>query len=66
MGFRKELEELINKHSMENESNTPDFILADYLLACLTTWENYTKEREKWYGIKLDPAARVLIGGKPK
>ena len=33
--FRQELESLINRHSMENASNTPDWILADYLAACL-------------------------------
>jgi len=33
--FKQELEHLINKHSMENRSNTPDFILADYLVRCL-------------------------------
>jgi hypothetical protein len=33
--FRDELEELINRHSMENGSNTPDFVLAEYLVKCL-------------------------------
>ena len=33
--FRKELSELINRNSMENASNTPDFILAEYLVNCL-------------------------------
>jgi hypothetical protein len=30
--FVKELEQLINKYSMENLSDTPDFILAQHLL----------------------------------
>lgn len=33
--FTYELEQLINRHSMENGSNTPDFILAQYLVSCL-------------------------------
>lgn len=33
--FEEELKELINKHSKENESNTPDFILAQFLNSCL-------------------------------
>src|ERR1041385_370169 len=33
--FAQRLERLINAHSQENGSNTPDFILAQYLLACL-------------------------------
>ncbi|HSW65257.1 MAG TPA: hypothetical protein VLH56_18395 [Dissulfurispiraceae bacterium] len=31
-GFRAELETLINRYSKENGSNTPDFILADYMV----------------------------------
>ncbi len=51
--FRKELENLINIHSMENNSNTPDFILADYLVECLKLFEKTSKRREKWYGKSL-------------
>lgn len=46
IGFRKELEHLINKYSIENGSNTPDFILADYLVECLQVFENAIKRRE--------------------
>ena len=47
--FKKELEELINKNSMENESNTPDFILAEYLTECLLTFNETQKKRNNWY-----------------
>ena len=46
--FRKELEALINRHSMENGSNTPDFVLADYLCACLTAFDNAVKVKAAW------------------
>lgn len=49
-GFEKDLEHLINKHSMENGSNTPDFILATYLRDCLLTFNKAVRWREKWYG----------------
>jgi hypothetical protein len=48
--FRKELESLINRHSAENGSDTPDFILADYLQDCLFAWDKAVAAREKWYG----------------
>lgn len=48
--FRKELEELINKHSKENGSDTPDFILARYLDNVLQNFDAAVKEREEWYG----------------
>lgn len=50
MTFRQELEHLINKHSMENESNTPDWILATFLMSCLNTFNCAVNERTKWYG----------------
>jgi hypothetical protein len=48
--FRRELEVLINKYSVENGSNTPDFILADYLVSCLQTFDKIIQAREQWYG----------------
>ena len=44
--FRKELEELINKYSMENHSNTADYILADYLMNCLESYHKAVIERD--------------------
>jgi len=48
--FTDELASLINRHSIENESNTPDFILASYLRSCLIAFNKVTKARERWYG----------------
>ena len=47
--FEKELEILINKHSMENDSNTPDYILAEYLNSCLKLFNNTLKRRTGYY-----------------
>ncbi len=47
--FRKELECLINQHSMENGSDTPDFILAEYLTGCLSSFDKAVKRRQDWY-----------------
>lgn len=48
--FRAELEQLINKHSMENGSDTPDFLLADFLWNCLNIFDHTIRNREAWYG----------------
>lgn len=48
--FQEELENLINKHSKENESDTPDFILAKYLNDCLDTYNHAIKSRDKFFG----------------
>ena len=47
--FQQELEKLINKHSLENGSNTPDFLLAGYLIKCLQTWNEACQAREEYY-----------------
>ena len=49
----KELAEVINKNSIENNSNTPDFILAEYLYDCLLSYEKIHNANEKWYGKSL-------------
>ncbi len=48
--FLEELTALINKHNLENGSNTPDYILADYLNHCLAIFDSTVKERSRWYG----------------
>jgi hypothetical protein len=48
--FEKDLTALINRHSLENGSNTPDFILASYLRSCLDNFNRISRWREKWYG----------------
>jgi hypothetical protein len=48
--FKQELEELINKHSVENVSDTPDFVLASFLTACLDAFNGVTVERDRWHG----------------
>lgn len=50
MTFQKELEHLINRYSQENVSNTPDFILAAYMGACLSAFDSAVMERERWHG----------------
>lgn len=47
--FREDLEVLINQNSKENGSNTPDFILADYLADCLDAYDKAVTRRTEWY-----------------
>jgi hypothetical protein len=43
--LRSDLKRLLNAHSAENGSNTPDWILADYLMGCLRAFDLATKTR---------------------
>ncbi len=53
--LQKEIECLINKHSREEDSNTPDFLLAEYLMACLSAFEVASNRREVWYKVEHKP-----------
>ena len=49
MNFKNELIDLINRASIENDSNTPDFLLADYLIECLNIFGRITNSRDSWH-----------------
>ena len=53
--FIKDLKRLLNCHSKENGSDTPDFILARYLEKCLEAFDETVKSRESWYGREKKP-----------
>lgn len=48
--FFEELRQLINRYSKENGSNTPDYMLAEYLNGCLGIFNRTVMQRSKWYG----------------
>ena len=47
--FKEELITLINKHSRENGSDTPDFLLGEYLIGCLNNFDTIVAKRDQWY-----------------
>lgn len=63
VNFEQELVWLLNKHSVENRSNTPDWILAEYIRMSLQAWDLGTRLRDDWYGIS--PAPGVPGALKP-
>lgn len=48
--LKGELTKLLNYYSVESDSNTPDFILAEYLLECLRAYNHVIASREQWLG----------------
>lgn len=66
--FVERIRTAINCLSMENGSNTPDFLLAEYLCGCLETFDRAVVMRDKWYGRGGDsktPASSMDYGGGP-
>lgn len=53
--FRRELASVLNRFSMENASDTPDFLLADYLIDCLRALDTAVRARERYYGREKQP-----------
>lgn len=48
--FHRDLSSLLNRYSRENNSNTPDYILSNYLIGCLNVFERTINSREEYYG----------------
>ena len=46
--FEKELKQLINKHSLENESDTPDVLLAEFIMKALQNFNHCVNMRDRW------------------
>lgn len=78
MDFKDELTAALNRACAENRSNTPDYILARYLIGCLNAFDVAVNERTAWYDPKIRAGAalettvcpackgsRVLHGGFP-
>jgi acid phosphatase family membrane protein YuiD len=61
VSFVQDLTVLLNRYSQENGSDTPDFILAEYLLACLVTWNTHVVRRDAWYGERQRKPANAPI-----
>lgn len=46
----------LNQACAENESNTPDFVLAEFLLDALKAFDRATQQRDSWYGVRPIPS----------
>ncbi len=46
--MEEELRALLNRHSEDNKANTPDTILAKYLMCCLEAYKAAVADRDGW------------------
>ncbi len=64
--LKDRIREAINGLSMESGGDTPDYILADFLLQCLTSYDRAVVAREKWHGRDCGgPKEPIPVGGAP-
>lgn len=47
--FRKDLTDLINRYSLEQLCNTPDFMLSDYLVSCFNNYCDIKNSTDNWF-----------------
>ena len=52
--LRSDIASAINANSAENCSDTPDFILGDFLLAVLRAFDEAVVARDRWYQVLRD------------
>lgn len=57
--FRHQLENMINKHCAEAGSDTPDFVLAEYLMDCLQAFDKAVRARDHH---SRPTGPRILVG----
>lgn len=48
--FKKELEILINKHSIENKCDMPDFLLSEMVCRFISVVDSSVKKNLDWHG----------------
>ena len=62
----EDLQGVLNKHSAENQSNTPDYILAHFVTGVLDSYNEAVRQRDNWYDINPQPgkAFESLSGQK--
>lgn len=63
--FRTKLAALLNMHSKENGSDTPDHILAVYLIGCLGVFDAAVTARDKWNGVSKQSLSEHLFPNTP-
>ena len=51
--FEEALKTLINQYSKENDSNTPDYLLANFLNEVLISYSATLRARDKWFNINV-------------
>lgn len=64
----REVAAVLNRCSRENQSNTPDFILAEHMVDALEAFERTSNKRDGWHGvypkqqgfIALDPGIHIV------
>ncbi len=50
--FNSRLSSLLNSYSIDNDCDTPDYILAEYLIKCLAVFKEAIKSKQRHSGVE--------------
>lgn len=62
--FEAELARLLNRHSIDNSTDTPDFILANYMKDCLVAYRRARMWTSAWHS-EVGVPTEWRVGGPP-
>ena len=54
--LKRELSKIMNTHGIDTECSTPDYILADYLIDCLKSYNKINDANRTWRGLSIEGA----------
>lgn len=54
LSFEEDLRQVLNRHSAEVVSGTPDYLLADLLVGVLKVYNDVVNKRAEWRGESVD------------
>ena len=60
LSFGQALQRLINQYNQDNDLQTPDFILRDYVIRCLDVWGLTVEERDHYYNLRRSDTTPML------
>ena len=62
--FQKDLEHLINTHSLENFSDMPDFMLAEFVVGNLRSLAHIVRSKKMWSKEDDEPISTEFLNPK--
>ncbi len=64
VSLRDAIEDAINRCNAESGSDTPDWILARFLVGCLAAFDEAVNDRARWYGHEDGPTKAFSVEGR--
>lgn len=61
----RDLAAVLNRHNVDSDTSTPDFILAEHLADCIAAYALTIRQRQAWFGVPEFPGSALLGPKEP-